>query len=329
MENKKINNLPDDAEGASENQSKSEMSNGAIRKNNASDKKKFFSGWFILPILLLILILLSLVFYKTGVFQSLKDFVLPKNAPFFFPPEPPDGSKILEETGSMKNSSSHDWWLNSGGVMRIDGNIFSTNIGSLPKDNAWRRLYAKSNQQDTDDGYYPQNIFRLVTRKKWQNLSQILYFNIEKTNASDSKYRNESNGILLFNRYQDGDNLYYAGIRVDGQAVIKKKIGGKYYTLAEKPIFSGDKKYERSDNPNLLPQNTWLGIRSDLVNAEGGAVEIRLYLDREEKNDWQLILDAKDKGNDNGQAPFLNEGYAGIRTDFMDVKFKKYGIQKI
>ena len=38
--------------------------------------------------------------------------------------------------------------------------------------------------------------------------------------------------MLLFNRYQDGQTLYYGGVRVDGAAVIKKKLAGVYTTLA-------------------------------------------------------------------------------------------------
>jgi hypothetical protein len=99
---------------------------------------------------------------------------------------------------------------------------------------------------------------------------------------SDSEYRNESNGVLLFNRYKDGDNLYYSGIRVDGQAVIKKKIKGKYFTLVEKELFGKDGDYDRKSNPNLIPQGKWIGIKSVLKN-EGEAVDIKLYVDEKNK----------------------------------------------
>jgi hypothetical protein len=40
-------------------------------------------------------------------------------------------------------------------------------------------------------------------------------------------------------------------------------------------------------------------------------------------------LEKKDEGNSFGESPFLKEGYAGIRTDFMDVEFNNYKIEEI
>lgn len=238
-------------------------------------------------------------------------------------------ANILEESGLMKKSASNVWWLNSGGIAGVNGDIIaSTNLGALPKNSYWQKLYAKNNSRDTDGGYYPQNIFRLVTRNKYENLTQSMYFYIEKTNLSQSDYRNESNGILFFNRYQDGDNLYYTGFRVDGNAVIKKKINGKYYTLAEKDILTNSKKYDRVKNPNLIPEKDWIGIKSEVKNIDKETVDIKLYINKEGKEDWQLILETQDKKDEYGKAPFLEDGYAGIRTDFMDVKFRDYSISE-
>ncbi len=247
---------------------------------------------------------------------------------FFFGSNNKDEA-ILEESVSMGKSASAYWWLNSGGIMKISGQGFSTNIGPLPENSSWRKLYAKTNSTDTDNGYYPQNIFRLVTRQKWQNFSQSVYFNIDANNLTQSKNRNESNGVLLFNRYQDGDNLYYSGLRVDGRAVIKKKIGGKYYTMAEKNIWADGKKYDRKDNPNFLPFQQWIGIKSEVQNTDDATVVIKLYVDQEQKGDWRLVLEARDKNDKYGKKPFLDQGYAGIRTDFVDVYFKQYDIQEL
>jgi len=241
-----------------------------------------------------------------------------------------NGAKnILEEASAMKKSKSPDWWLNSGGVMLSGKEEFSTNLGALAEDSRWRKLYSKTNSRDTDDGYYPQNIFRLVTRDRWKNFTQSVYFNIEKINLSESKYRNESNGVLLFNRYQDGDNLYYIGLRVDGDAVIKKKIADKYYTLAEKEVFSADASYDKDKNPDLIPENAWIGIKSEVENIDNDSVSLKIYIDKEQNGNWQLVLEAKDKDKKNGDAIFLDKGYAGIRTDFMDVKFKNYQLQRM
>jgi hypothetical protein len=247
---------------------------------------------------------------------------------FHFSGSGEEKSFVLEEASSAKKSSDSHWWVNSGGMMKVEKDYFSTNLGKLKKDNFWRKLYKKNNSRDTDDGYYLQNIFRLVTRSEWQNMTQEVYFNISEINLSDSDFRNESNGVLLFNRYGDGDNLYYTGLRVDGHAVIKKKIDGKYHTMVEKSVFKKGEKYDRDDNPNLLPQNSWIGLKSELRNSGKKTVEIKLYIDAEGKGDWQLVLEAKDNGEKYGGSPFLEKGRAGIRTDFMDVKFRDYRIEE-
>ena len=302
-------------------------------KDILSKKRSVFSLTFLGAIIITILILLV-------IFSLRREASFLGKESFFYPPvveegeasistEKSDIKKVLEESSSMKNSLSEDWWVNSGGVMLTSEKEFSTNVGSLPKDSKWRKLYAKTNPRDTDEGYFPQNIFRLVNRYQWKNYSQQVYFNISKINLSQSEYRNESNGVLFFNRYQDGDNLYYTGLRVDGHAVIKKKIKDKYYTLAEKKIFDSGKKFDRAKNPSLLPLDKWIGIKSEVKNTDSGTVRLKLYVDQEEEGDWQLVLEINDSNNKFGNGPFLKQGYAGIRTDFMDVKFKNYSLQRL
>ncbi len=235
---------------------------------------------------------------------------------------------ILEEAGKMNLSKSDAWWLNSGGIVYIDGNNISTAFGDLKEGSKWQKLYAKTNPRDTQKGYQPQNIFRLVSRQKWQNFNQEATFNIQKINLSGSSFRNASNGVFLFNRYQDGDNLYYTGVRVDGSAVIKKKIGGVYYTMAQKSIFSAKNKYDLKNNPNLLPLHQVIGIRSELTNLDGGAVNIKFYVKKSGQDAWQLVLETTDSNDKFGGAPFLESGFAGIRTDFMDVSFENYSIKE-
>ena len=121
--------------------------------------------------------------------------------------------------------------------------------GHRADDDRWRVRYAISNPVDTDDGYLPQNLFRLILRQKWKNFRQSFYFQIRNVNMTDSPNRNASNGVLMFHRYVDSDNLYYAGVRVDGATVIKKKYRGTYYTLATKPMYSGG-PYDRASRPN-------------------------------------------------------------------------------
>jgi hypothetical protein len=277
--------------------------------------RKFYtkSGLIILLILIIAFAAIRLIRYREAATVAL-------------PPVFENGT--LEETGKMAESQSQRWWLNSGGLMTTENGVARTNFGDLPKDSSWRKLYAKTNARDTENGKQPQNIFRLVTRSEWQELTQQLYFNIEKINLSESEFRNESNGVLLFNRYQDGDNLYYTGIRMDGDVVIKKKIDGKYYTLAEKHLLTNGEKYDRIDNPNQLPLHAWFGLKSEVINIDKDTVGIKLFIDKEGNGNWQLALEAKDSSKKYGKAPLTDAGFAGIRTDFMDVSFRDYKIEE-
>lgn len=235
---------------------------------------------------------------------------------------------VLEETGEMENSSSPYWWLNSGGLFYLKNGTSKTVQGELSKYSKWRLAYSAANSADTDEGYHPQNIFRLVSRNKWKNFRQEIYYRVIKDNLSASPNRNASNGILLFNRYRDGRNLYYTGLRVDGAAIIKKKINGAYYTMAYKQYLS-EGKYDKDSNPNLLPKNIWIGLRSEIKTNDDGSVSIKLYADNGRTGNWALIAEATDDGKSYGGEIISNEGYGGIRTDFMDVEFDDYKIEKI
>jgi len=234
----------------------------------------------------------------------------------------------LHEAGKESDSSSPYWWLNSGGMFYLNGGIGKTVHGELPTLNKWRLAYALSNPVDTDNGYHPQNIFRMLTRSQWQSFQEEAYFTISKINLSKSLERNAWSGVLLFNRYQDSNNLYYAGIRVDGNAIIKKKIGGKYYTLAQKTFYSNGKPYDRDTNPNIIPINTWIGLRSEITNEPSGAVRIKVFLDTGKTGNWVLGVEAVDNGAIFGQT-ISNTGFGGIRTDFMDVQVDDFKITNI
>jgi len=234
--------------------------------------------------------------------------------------------KTVEETRNMDRSSSAYWWVNSGGRLNIAGGMGSTVQGKLPASSRWRLAYSLQNPTDTDNGYHPQNIFRLVSRSKWKDFEQSAYFMITWDNLSKSRNRNESNGLFLFSRYLDGDNLYYVGLRVDGTAVIKKKVKGTYHTLAQAAIFPGS--YERDKKPNLLPHKRWIGVKSGLKTNADDTVSIKMYLDVGKTGEWTPVLEAVDDGARGGK-PILKEGHAGIRTDFMDVRFDDWTAKNI
>jgi hypothetical protein len=230
----------------------------------------------------------------------------------------------LEESGKLSNSKNPSWWLSSGAFMYQEDGIGKTVQGDLAVGSKWQKKYASNNPDDTDDGLHPQNIFRLTTRSRWKDFTQEAYFRINYYNLSESSNRSGSNGLFFFNRYKDENNLYYTGIRVDGAAVIKKKVGGVYHTMAYKQVYEGS--YDRTSNPNLLPTDAWIGIRSTLTTESDGSVKIKLYLDRERDDDWESVLEAKDDGKNYGGNTIFNAGYAGIRTDFMDAEFDDFKI---
>jgi len=234
----------------------------------------------------------------------------------------------LEEAGSMEESDNSDWWVDSGGLMSCRKKAGWTIRGKLSSKSEWNRLYKRTNPEDTDNGTHPQNIFRLVTRSDWQNFSQEARFKIKKFNLSSSENRNASNGLLLMNRYQDSDNLYYAGVRVDGYAVIKKKIDGEYFELAYNRYFSA-KEYNRQSKSrsHLLPKKKWISLKTEVRDIDGGKVEIKLFI--KQKKTWNLVAEAVDEPGKYGGDVLSGEGHAGIRTDFMDVEFDKYRISDL
>jgi hypothetical protein len=131
---------------------------------------------------------------------------------------------------------------------------------------------------------------------------------------------------LFFERYQDSATVYYAGLRVDGAAVVKKKLNGTYYTLGYQKIYSGT--YDRSTNPNLLPQQRWIGFRTVTTTTAGGGVMLQVFVDDPSLGTgWTPVLTAEDTGT--GGPVISSQGHAGIRTDFMDVQFDNYSADSI
>lgn len=245
-------------------------------------------------------------------------------APFIFSFNT-DGT--LYESGTATESTSPYWWLNSGGKMLIQEGAGSTVQGDLPLLDKWRLAYALYNPVDTDQGKHPQNIFRLLTKYTWSDARAQALFKINKDNWSTSPNRNASNGLLLMSRYQNGDTLYYAGLRVDGNAVIKKKYRGTYYTMAEKKQFAGT--YISGERNNLLPHNAWIGLRVETDTLQNGEVALRLYM-QQNGGEWKKILEAVDDGVRFGKTPAItNAGLVGIRTDFMDISFDAFRVEAL
>jgi hypothetical protein len=239
-----------------------------------------------------------------------------------------DVPERIQEAGTMDESENPYWWLNSGGELIAGGGVGMTLFGESPVAYGWGRAYAVAQAVDTDGGTHPQNLFRLITRSTWDNASTEAYFKIGKVHMSMSPNRNASNGILLFSRYANGDNLYYAGIRVDGSVVIKKKQQGTYSTMNIREFYASGAPYDRNTNPNFIPGDTWIGLRMRTLTLPDGTVYIALYIDEGKTGAWVLALEAHDNGRTFGE-PIRGAGHAGIRTDFMDVAFDDYRIDKL
>ena len=233
-------------------------------------------------------------------------------------------TEVLEESGSSNLSSSQYFWLNSGAKLVISEGIGSTIRGALAMEDPWRRTYAETNPLDTDNGLFPQNLFRLITQSVWENVDQELEFSIQKVNALNTHDRDAFSGIFLMSRYVNSDTLYYAGIRMDGKAVIKKKYRGVYYTLAEAQLFASPAPYDRVRFPNLIPTNTWYRMESQTITTSSGTVQIRLSFAHSLSEPLETVLTTTDTGVFG--PPITGKGHTGIRTDYADVLFDNYKI---
>ena len=280
----------------------------------------------ILFLLVLVVLFISTSLYKFPSLISLP-FLSTKKADPIISPDSFDFSQSLEEAGTPEDSKSKNWWVNSGAYLVKEDTVLKTVQAELPVADKWAKLYKQTTPVETDNGLHPQNIFRLVNKSTILNFRQQAYFKINKTILSRSPNRNESNGLLFFNRYNDGDNLYYTGIRVDGIAIVKKKKNGVYTTMSQTKFFDGS--YNKESNPNLLPQNQWLGLRSEVQNTPSQQVLIKLFLDREANGNWHQIAEVTDDNSNFDGAAFTNPAHVGIRTDFMDVEFKDYSLTQL
>lgn len=250
----------------------------------------------------------------------------PVTSPFIYTFNSPG---VLDESGSMNETWSPYFWLNSGGKFIIKNGVGETAQGPLPSSDYWRELYGKTNALDTGNGYYPQNLFRLITRSRWDNVIEQLRFKITHINLTDTPNRDGYSGVLLFSHYQDEYNLYYAGIRMDGTAVIKKKVGGVYYTLAQTPIWKNGRDYNKYTNPNLIPENRWMGLKLETKDNADGTVSLTLWLDQTDTGAWHQVLAVKDSQSSTGAPTVRGAAYAGIRTDYANVQFDQYRLTKI
>lgn len=226
---------------------------------------------------------------------------------------------VLNQTTSGGTSGSAYWWVEGGGQLVLSNGVGGTLQGDTTSANPWYAVYAKSLAVTSDNGKHPQNTFETLLRTPILNTDQSVSVQVSKDNLANTVNRVPWNGIHLISRWQDNSNYYFAGIRDDGHAIIKKEVNGVYYTLAEKQIFPGTWSIS---NPDLLPKNTWMNMRMTTNTDSSGAVHIDLYLDQTQSGTWTLLLDAVDTGT---RGAIINTpGLEGIRSDYMDLSMDNY-----
>ena len=101
----------------------------------------------------------------------------------------------------MSESLDKNWWVNSGAYLYLNNDTASTIQGTLPQNDTFRIGYALKETVDTDNGYRPQNIFRLVNRNIWAgNYTAEVYFKYSKyNNITNTMGKNlgPDNGVSL------------------------------------------------------------------------------------------------------------------------------------
>lgn len=281
--------------------------------------------WFFLLTVWIQWISWSFTLSKLNLFNINKTHALEKSNYYF---DNFNIDKRYEEVWEKSRNFKDKWWVNSWGYFFVKDWKWSTIQWELKKWSKMQSNYAKYKWwEDTDWWFHPQNIFRLILNKKFKNFNQLAYFKVNKYNLSDSDNRMESNWFFLFNRYIDSDNLYYTWLRVDWNVVIKKKLKWDYYTLALAKIFKW--KYDRKNNPNLIPINKWMGLRSKITNLSDDSVSIKVYTDIDNDWKWKLILNIIDTKESSWKKVINNSWYTWVRTDFMDVEIDKYYVWEI
>lgn len=197
----------------------------------------------------------------------------------------------IKEAESIQKSADSVFWLNSGWKTCFSGGVTNT---------------------DAD-------VFRIMTKNAFASSVQTVYFQVTDVVNSDNPDRQPYNIVGLYPRYVNEKNSYYVGVGVDGNLRIKKKIDGQDFDLLEpqKKIFPG--KYDRYDNPLLIP-DALLGLKTETINLSNGSVKINVFMDWG-YGDWAPAASAIDRDN-----VFLR-GNGGVLSDYLKVQFKDYTIR--
>lgn len=83
--------------------------------------------------------------------------------------------------------------------------------------------------------------------------------------------------------------------------------------------------YDRFRNPNNIPLNKWIGVKTVVTKTSRNSIYIRLFIDN--GGGWVLAAEAVDDGKSFGGPVIGSSGRLGIRTDFMDVDIRDYMVK--
>ena len=232
----------------------------------------------------------------------------------------------LYEASAANKSSSPYFWLKSGAELSIANGIGNTIQGALTTNDQWRKIYASSNLSSaTDNGTQPQNVFLLLTKAAYKNTSAQIYVRRTADNMTNPVNRHPYSGESILARYQNDETFYYAGIRDDGAVVIKKKLNGVYQTLSQRQLLSGT--YNVSSNPDLIPKNTWIGLRFTVQDTSAGP-QLTLFTDIGKTGTWSQALSVVDDPAKFGSS-IPNAGIVGIESDYADAQFDNFVFSEI
>jgi hypothetical protein len=95
--------------------------------------------------------------------------------------------------------------------------------------------------------------------------------------------------------------------------------------MAQSTVIMGH--YDRDQNPDLLPHGIWMQLAATTVTNADRSVTVTLSI--EHNGVSQEVLSATDAGRYDGTPPITGAAPQGIRTDFMDVRFKDYRIRAL
>src|SRR6185503_13778796 len=193
----------------------------------------------------------------------------------------------LNEALSIAQSTSPYFWLRDGGILAIAG-------GAGTQRDAGRFLLLE------------RALVRDSTTDALLNRTAEVF-----SSAADAQ---PYDGEAVYARYGDDNNFYYAGLRADGTVILKKKQEGAYATLAQAPLFGGT--YSAS-HPDLIPHNTWIGLRLSVTTLASGAAKLVFFVDVGNTGSWKEVLSATDT------TP-LAAGLSGIESDHADMEISSF-----